>query len=87
MEVFITPNAKKQIKKIPKFIQLSVINKLRILKNDPITGAIKLSGYDNAYRVRIGNYRIVYMIKDANIYVVHVAHRKEVYLLLKRSGI
>jgi mRNA interferase RelE/StbE len=44
-------------------------------------GVEKLSGHDNAYRIRVGDYRIVYGIYDKQlvIVVVMIKHRKEVY--------
>lgn len=84
MEVIITPGAKKQIKRLPKFIQLATISRLRNLKEKPIINSIKLSGYKDSYRIRMGDYRIVYRIIKKDIYIVLIAHRKEIYLLLKR---
>jgi mRNA interferase RelE/StbE len=44
-------------------------------------GCVKLTGYPNLYRIRVGNYRIVYEIQDAKliIIVITVADRKDVY--------
>jgi len=58
------------------------------LAADPIPlGAGRLRGRENAYRIRIGNHRIVYEVHVTEIvvYVVGVAHRREVYRrILKR---
>ncbi|WP_199312111.1 type II toxin-antitoxin system RelE/ParE family toxin [Phormidium tenue] len=42
---------------------------------------VKLSGEDDLYRIRVGDYCIVYTIKDTQllILVVRVRHRREVY--------
>ncbi|MCX7052695.1 MAG: type II toxin-antitoxin system RelE/ParE family toxin, partial [Proteobacteria bacterium] len=44
-------------------------------------GSEKLAGYDDRYRVRQGNYRIVYAIDDKASYVTiyRIGHRKDVY--------
>ncbi|MBI5444238.1 MAG: type II toxin-antitoxin system RelE/ParE family toxin [Deltaproteobacteria bacterium] len=44
-------------------------------------GSVKLSGTPEAYRIRQGNYRIVYHIRDAVrvVAVVRIGHRREVY--------
>jgi mRNA interferase RelE/StbE len=51
-------------------------------------GATRLRGRDNAYRIRIGNYRLVYEVHATEIvvYVVGVGHRREIYrtILKKR---
>lgn len=45
------------------------------------TGCVKLAGADDAYRIRVGDYRIVYEVLDRVliVYIVRVAHRKDVY--------
>ena len=44
-------------------------------------GAEKLSGHIDLYRIRVGNYRVVYEIDNAQIVitVIKVGHRKEIY--------
>ena len=55
---------------------------LRVLENDPRPpGSLKLQGGDELYRVRVGDYRIVYQIQDAVlvVLVVQIGHRREIY--------
>lgn len=42
---------------------------------------VKLSGEDDLYRIRVGDYRIVYTIKDTQllVLVLKIRHRREVY--------
>jgi mRNA interferase RelE/StbE len=52
------------------------------LRNQPRPpGAVKLAGTDNLWRIRIGDFRVVYVIADEElvITVVRVANRREVY--------
>lgn len=44
------------------------------------SGTVKLTGAD-AYRIRVGDYRVVYVVEDAVrvVVVVRIAHRREVY--------
>lgn len=63
-------------------IQTQISKALRKLGSNPIPAtAIKLSRMDGLYRVRAGNYRIVYKIENDKlvVLVVRIAHRKEVY--------
>lgn len=48
--------------------------------------AERLKGRSNAYRIRVGNYRLVYELHATElvVYVVGIAHRREVYLRLLR---
>lgn len=79
--VLIERHAVKQLKKLDKS-QIPVIKSaIRKLANNPRpNGYIKLKGED-AYRIRIGNYRIIYEISDQEIIVIVIAigHRKEIY--------
>ncbi|OGM18072.1 hypothetical protein A2685_03135 [Candidatus Woesebacteria bacterium RIFCSPHIGHO2_01_FULL_37_10] len=84
MEVIVTPQAKKQIKKLSEITQILIIEKLKKLESGFLVDIEKLSGYKAAFRVRLGNYRIVYRLLGGNVYVVLVGHRREVYLLLKK---
>lgn len=44
-------------------------------------GAVKLAGADDTFRIRVGDYRVVYMIEDRvlRVLIVRVAHRREAY--------
>jgi len=81
-QVEITPFAQRQIKKLPPDVQARIIEKLEVLADEsrPV-GVKKLKGEDNLYRVRTGDYRIIYEIQDdiLLILVAKVGHRRDVY--------
>ncbi|MBU1016836.1 MAG: type II toxin-antitoxin system RelE/ParE family toxin [Patescibacteria group bacterium] len=84
MKVTISPRAEKQFKKISKIDQIAVSNKIRNLKEcSQISRAEKLKGYKNIYRVRVGDFRIVYRKLSLEIYIVLIGHRKDIYTLLR----
>ncbi len=58
----------------------------RLADNPRPSGVAKLKGYDDVYRIRIGNYRVVYRIQDQKLLVIvaAAATRGRVYRLLKR---
>ncbi len=77
----IKPSAAKEIEALPKNDRLRVIKRIKGLAENPRpSGCEKLSGNDE-YRVRQGQYRIVYSISDEElvVLVVKVANRHEVY--------
>jgi len=79
-DVFIKPSAVKELDKINKKDLRRITNRISGLSNEPRpTGCERLSGEDK-YRLRQGNYRIVYSIDDGSgtIVVVKVGHRQEV---------
>jgi mRNA interferase RelE/StbE len=61
---------------------LAIIEKIQALASHPRpAGYAKLHGADDLYRVRQGDYRIIYQILDKAlvVIVVKIGHRKEVY--------
>jgi len=80
--VEIAPAAKRQIKKLSKDIQQLVIERLEQLAEIPRPpGVLKMEGEESLYRIRVGDYRIIYEIQDRVllIVVVKVGHRSSVY--------
>lgn len=80
-KIEVRDTARKQILKIPPphFQRIKVcINDLE--QNPRPAGAIKLKG-ETGYRVRVGDYRILYEIDDAAqlVIIYRVKHRREVY--------
>jgi mRNA interferase RelE/StbE len=72
---------KKDLARIPKEDVRRIIAAIRSLAGDPRPhGVQKLSGQER-YRIRQGNYRIVYSVQDEerSVWVVRVGHRREVY--------
>ena len=79
--LFIKPSAVKDIEALPKKDRGRVITRIQTLAIDPRpTGCEKLSGHE-LFRLRQGNYRILYTVHDADLVVVviKIGHRREVY--------
>jgi mRNA interferase RelE/StbE len=69
------------MKKLPREIQMRIIERVEELASNPRpAGVKKLVSEDNLYRVRVGEYRAVYQIRDRELLVlsVKVGHRREV---------
>ncbi|MEK7129764.1 MAG: type II toxin-antitoxin system RelE/ParE family toxin [Patescibacteria group bacterium] len=79
MKITILPRAEKELRKLPKFDQIAVAAKIRTLPTPQIAGEEKLTGYAHIYRVRVGNYRIVYKKTSESIAIVLIRHRRDVY--------
>ncbi len=59
-----------------------IARKIESLANNPRTpGAVKLTGEDGLWRVRVGDYRVIYeILHDEQVIIIHqVGHRREVY--------
>jgi len=76
------PSAEREFRKLAREIQLRLRPHIDALGSDPRpVGAKKLKGRDDLWRIRAGDYRIVYEVRDRAlvVLVVRVAHRREVY--------
>lgn len=81
-KIEISSTAEKTLRKIPKKDLGKVIETIQILSINPYPpGCRKLSGEDGVYRVRQGNYRIIYEVDDQKItiFVLKIGHRSDVY--------
>lgn len=80
--VTLKTSVEKDLKKIPQeFIPL-LIEKVESLADEPLPrDSIKISGADNFYRVRSGDYRIIYQVlqKEKEVLVYYIRHRRIVY--------
>lgn len=79
--IHIERSAQKALSKIEPGDRTRLIEAIRTLNAAPRPpGAKKLSGRD-AWRIRVGSYRVLYEIQDDRlvILVVHIGHRREVY--------
>lgn len=80
--VFLERAAEKQLKQLSAKLHDRVIAAVRALaKNPRPTGCRKLTGTDDDWRIRVGDYRVVYEIDDATkeVRVNRIRHRREVY--------
>ncbi|MBS9391384.1 MAG: type II toxin-antitoxin system RelE/ParE family toxin [Dolichospermum sp. WA123] len=81
-EIIITKSIQKKLDNLPNNIQERVYDKISQLAEEPRPdGVVKLKGYDNEYRIRIRDYRLVYEIRDEQLIVllVQCKHRRDVY--------
>jgi mRNA interferase RelE/StbE len=76
--------AVRQLKAIPQPTALTILRALAPLGDDPRRSDAnikKLAGHQDRYRLRVGDYRVIYEVSDAQlvILVVGVGHRREIY--------
>jgi len=80
-ELEVRPSVSRDVKGIPKEDLKRILRKIKALRDDPRPqGCVKLTGQEY-YRIRQGDYRIVYEIHDARliVVVVKVGNRREIY--------
>jgi mRNA interferase RelE/StbE len=74
--------ARRDLKRLPKPIQVRIAEAVRDLAENPRPpGVKKMAGEPNAWRLRVGDYRVVYEIHDGRllILVIRLGHRKDIY--------
>ena len=80
--VSLTASAEKELHRLPAQMVARIMPRLEGLALAPRpAGCKKLTGGDNEWRIRVGDYRIVYEIDDRarTVDVTRIAHRREVY--------
>ena len=81
-EVRLKPSVEKDLRNLPKTIVRRVVEKIEALADDPLPHhSRKLHGTEHLYRIRVGQYRVVYQVNIARkvVTIHHVRHRSEVY--------
>jgi mRNA interferase RelE/StbE len=80
--VELKPSARKELESLPDTVLARVVRKMEALGSDPRPGGCKkLRGYRDQWRIRIGDWRVVYIVDDTAklVSVTRIAHRREVY--------
>jgi mRNA interferase RelE/StbE len=81
-EVLLERRAQRDIKKLPPEVFHRIIPPIKALAEDPKPpGCRKIAGSKNDWRIRIGEYRVIYEIDEPAeaVKVMRIRHRKEVY--------
>ena len=79
--LLIRASAEKEMDSLPRSIHTRISRRIIALEDDPRPmGSKKLEGVEG-YRLRIGDYRVVYTVDDKQkvVTIARVAHRREVY--------
>jgi mRNA interferase RelE/StbE len=80
--VDVRPRVRKALRQLDSTMRKEVLFKMRALATDPRPpGAKVLRGYSPWLRVRVGDYRIIYIVDDDThtVAVADVGHRREIY--------
>lgn len=80
MLIDIQDSAYKDLKKIDKSDTIKILQTIKKLEDYPhITNVKKLTNYYPPFRLRIGDYRVLFDIEEDKIIVSNIKHRKEAY--------
>ncbi|HEY9848742.1 MAG TPA: type II toxin-antitoxin system RelE/ParE family toxin [Leptolyngbyaceae cyanobacterium] len=80
--VLIPKPVQKQLDNLPEDVRSRIVEKVVSLGEEPRPpGVKKLKGFENEYRVRVGDYRVRYEVNDetSTVIVLHCKHRRDIY--------
>ncbi len=83
----VTPRARKDLKALPTRERQRVADQIDALKTNPRPqNCKKLKGREDFYRIRVGDYRVVYQVENEVllILIVRIGDRKEIYEIIRR---
>lgn len=80
--IIFKPSAQKELKLLPVETSTRIFAKIMALASEPRpVGCLKLNAAENGWRIRIGDYRVIYTIDDdtRTVEISRVRHRRHVY--------
>jgi mRNA interferase RelE/StbE len=80
--VELKPSARKELERLPDHVIARIMPRLETFAANPRpAGCRKLHGGHNEWRIRVGDYRVVYVIDDAHsaVRITRIRHRREAY--------
>lgn len=84
--VVLKPAAVRDLRKLPTDVRPRVASRIDALAGDPRPAGVEaLQGEPDLYRIRVGDYRVIYQIENKAlvVLVVRIGHRREIY---RRTG-
>jgi len=75
-------SGQRELAELPTRIQRRIVRALEKLAEDPRpSGVHKIRGTEDAYRIRVGDYRVIYEVREKQlvVYVIRMRHRKDAY--------
>ncbi|OGH06121.1 MAG: hypothetical protein A2W22_04415 [Candidatus Levybacteria bacterium RBG_16_35_11] len=81
MKILFVRSAERELLRLNRTLGKRIIRQIGLLKNNPYSlNSQKLEG-GNGYRVRVGNYRIIYTVNKLNktVLIIKIGHRREIY--------
>lgn len=81
-QIKIKPSASKELERLPRTTIPKIVTAIKELAENPFPqGVKKLTGFDRTYRIRVGEYRILYNMYDdiLVIEIIRIRHRKDAY--------
>lgn len=80
-EIKILRSAEREMERLPKVVHHRISNRILSFEDNPRPKGAKKLSTRHEYRLRVGNYRILYTVSDSEnaVTIIAVGHRREVY--------
>ncbi|NWF87313.1 type II toxin-antitoxin system RelE/ParE family toxin [Candidatus Bathyarchaeota archaeon] len=78
-EVKFAPRFLKEIKALDREVQVRILREINMLKTNPYVGKPLCGEWKGIYSLRIGDYPVLYQIRENVVFLLVVGHRKHVY--------
>lgn len=81
MKISFVKSAERELLNLDKKLGKRILHKISSLKEDPYGQNSQKLGGGKGYRIRMGDYRVIYIINKENqkIIIIKIGHRREVY--------
>lgn len=73
------PQAVKDLRKVPKKDARAIVGKIQVLEQGLSGNIKKLTNFSPEYRLRVGNYRVLFEVEGQKIIIYRIKHRKDAY--------
>jgi len=73
------PRAVRDIERLPSRIQAQVLARIEEMSNDLKGDVKRLTNFTPEYRLRVGDYRVLFEVEKETIVIYRIRHRREVY--------
>jgi mRNA interferase RelE/StbE len=78
-EIEFLPAALQQLRALPKEARRLIGGKIELLQDDLAGDVKKLKGFKRKYRLRAGNYRVLFELEGTTVVIYDVGNRKDIY--------
>tara|TARA_Y100000034_G_scaffold134864_1_gene204601 strand:- start:7322 stop:7570 length:249 start_codon:yes stop_codon:yes gene_type:complete len=68
-----------EIRKLDKLLAKRIIKKIKEMEDDPFKSNIKRLKSQTSFRLRVGDYRVLFELLDGEIKILKIGHRKNIY--------
>ena len=78
-QIYFKPRAVKDLKKLPPQDNRQIVKKIEAMQSDLAGDVKRLTNFTPEYRLRVGDYRVLFEIEGQTMVIYRVLHRKDAY--------